>query len=81
MPRRSKDGYRCDACRSRAKRCADCRERKAAAVRARRAARAKAGTCIDCDAMPLPGQARCEVHAAQNNALSAAAHKRARASA
>lgn len=68
------DGYRCDACRRKRNRCETCRAARAAAQRATRAAKRKAGTCLQCSEDALPGMTLCAYHRAQNNGISAASH-------
>jgi hypothetical protein len=68
------DPYRCDACRHRVERCADCRLRRAAVRNGLRARRRKAGICTECGAKAVRGQSRCAACRDENNARSGAAH-------
>jgi len=70
--------YRCSACEDREFRCTPCRERRAEARRATRAGKRADGTCTECTRKALKGQSRCQLHRAENNARSGAAHAAAR---
>jgi hypothetical protein len=78
------DNYRCERCLGEPERCTDCRARRAAARQERRAAKRRQGLCIDChrqaeiDRRTGKRRARCRVHRALNNRISAAGHARRR---
>ena len=79
--------YRCEDCLGEQNRCADCRARRAKVRRRLREEKRSQGLCSEChrlgelDRETGKRRSRCRIHREMNNALSAAAHKRARESA
>lgn len=68
------EGYRCDVCRRRASRCGECRARRRAVVRARRARWRKAGRCVMCGAPRASGLVRCVACRDDNRVRSLRSH-------
>ncbi len=73
------DAHRCDACRHKTARCADCRAARAAVVRARNARKRAEGICTQCTRKALDGETLCKAHRARNRIASRESHALARA--
>lgn len=74
------EGYRCPECVGCVDRCDDCRARRAAVVRERRAQRRKAKLCVECgEPVHREGRTtytRCARHMSENSRLSSRGHAR-----